>query len=86
MVTEALKPYSKRDLKVHFVSNVDGTHIAEVTKALDAETTLFLIASLEAEDAFLHPNERSRGHGLSWSPPYSAALTVSAYPRTLDVL
>ncbi|EOD11446.1 hypothetical protein EMIHUDRAFT_446110 [Emiliania huxleyi CCMP1516] len=45
MVTEALKPYSKRDLKVHFVSNVDGTHIAEVTKALDAETTLFLIAS-----------------------------------------
>ena len=45
MITEALKPYSKRDLKVHFVSNVDGTHIAEVTRDLDAETTLFLIAS-----------------------------------------
>jgi len=45
MITEALKPYAKRDLKVHFVSNVDGTHIAEVTKDLDAETTLFLIAS-----------------------------------------
>ena len=29
MVTEALKPYAKRDLKCHFVSNIDGTHIAE---------------------------------------------------------
>merc|ERR1719197_870166 len=47
MVTEALKPYAKRDLKVHFVSNVDGTHIAEVLKELDerADSTLFLIAS-----------------------------------------
>jgi len=45
MVTEALKPYTKRDLKVHFVSNVDGTHIAEVLRELNAETTLFLIAS-----------------------------------------
>ena len=45
MVTEALKPYTKRDLKVHFVSNVDGTHIAEITRDLNAETTLFLVAS-----------------------------------------
>merc|ERR1719409_1761444 len=45
MVTEALKPYCKRDLRVHFVSNVDGTHIAETLRELDAETTLFLIAS-----------------------------------------
>lgn len=45
MVTEALKPYTKRDLKVHFVSNVDATHIAEVLREVDAETTLFLIAS-----------------------------------------
>ena len=45
MVTEALKPYTKRDLKVHFVSNVDGTHIAETLRDLNAETTLFLIAS-----------------------------------------
>ena len=45
MITEALKPYSKRDLKVHFVSNVDGTHISEITRDLNAETTLFLIAS-----------------------------------------
>ncbi len=44
MVTEALKPFANH-LKVHFVSNVDGTHIAETLKKLDAETTLFLIAS-----------------------------------------
>lgn len=44
MVTEALKPY-KTHLNSHFVSNVDGTHIAEVLKKVDPETTLFLIAS-----------------------------------------
>jgi len=44
MVTEALKPY-KNHLNLHFVSNVDGTHIAEVLKKLNPETTLFLIAS-----------------------------------------
>jgi glucose-6-phosphate isomerase len=45
MVTEALKPYSKRDLRVHFVSNVDGTHLAETLRDLDPETTLFIVAS-----------------------------------------
>ena len=46
MVTEALKPYGVNGpLKVHFVSNVDGTHLAEVLRKLDAETTLFIIAS-----------------------------------------
>jgi len=44
MVTEALKAYKTR-LNVRFVSNVDGTHIAETLKAVDPETTLFLIAS-----------------------------------------
>ncbi|SEK21408.1 glucose-6-phosphate isomerase [Parapedobacter koreensis] len=44
MVTEALKPY-KNHLNIHFVSNVDGTHIAETLKQLNPETTLFLIAS-----------------------------------------
>nr|ABH11436.1 cytosolic glucose-6-phosphate isomerase [Diacronema lutheri] len=44
MVTEALKNYSNRALKVHFVSNVDGTHIAE-TVPLPAESTLFIVAS-----------------------------------------
>lgn len=45
MVTEALRPYGKPGLSVHFVSNVDGTHLAEVLKRVHPETTLFLIAS-----------------------------------------
>jgi glucose-6-phosphate isomerase len=45
MVTEALKHYAKPDLSVHFVSNVDGTHITETLKRLNPETTLFIIAS-----------------------------------------
>lgn len=45
MVTEALKPYQKANINVHFVSNVDGTHIAETLKKVNAETTLFIIAS-----------------------------------------
>lgn len=44
MVTEALKAYAKGP-KVHFVSNVDGTHIAETLKKVNPETTLFMIAS-----------------------------------------
>ena len=44
MVTEALRPY-KNQLEMHFVSNVDGTHIAETLKVVNPETTLFLIAS-----------------------------------------
>jgi glucose-6-phosphate isomerase len=45
MVTEALKAYSKRDLTAHFVSNIDGTHMAETVRLCDPETTLFIIAS-----------------------------------------
>ncbi|KAG8811151.1 glucose-6-phosphate isomerase, partial [Serendipita sp. 399] len=45
MVTEALKYYSKRDLKAFFVSNIDGTHVAETVRECDPETTLFIIAS-----------------------------------------
>lgn len=44
MITEALKAYKTR-LNLHFVSNVDGTHIAETLKKVNPETTLFLIAS-----------------------------------------
>ena len=45
MVTEALKPYWKENIQPHFVSNVDATHIAETLKKVNAEETLFLIAS-----------------------------------------
>jgi glucose-6-phosphate isomerase len=45
MVTEALRPFRRADLALHFVSNVDGSHVAEALKAVDPETTLFLVAS-----------------------------------------
>ena len=45
MVTEALKHYAKPGLKAHFVSNIDGTHMAETLKGLTPETTLFIVAS-----------------------------------------
>ncbi|HOS85243.1 MAG TPA: glucose-6-phosphate isomerase [Bacteroidales bacterium] len=45
MVTEALKPYKKQNINAHFVSNVDGTHIAETLKKVNPETTLFIVAS-----------------------------------------
>ena len=45
MACAALKPYTQRDLNVLFISNVDGTHIAEALHDLDAEETLFIVAS-----------------------------------------
>jgi len=45
MVCEALKNYSDRSLKLHFVSNIDGTHIAETLRLCNPETTLFIVAS-----------------------------------------
>ncbi|MDQ6989774.1 MAG: glucose-6-phosphate isomerase [Mariprofundaceae bacterium] len=45
MICEALKPFARDDLKVHFVSNVDGSHIVETLKTLSRESTLFVIAS-----------------------------------------
>ena len=45
MVTEALRPYWIPGLRVHFVSNIDGTHLAETVRRLEPETTLFIVAS-----------------------------------------
>lgn len=45
MVTEALKPYSKGGPNVHFVSNIDGTHLAKTVEKLNPATTLFIVAS-----------------------------------------
>jgi len=45
MAYEALKSYTQRELTVRFVSNVDGTHIAEAVRDLDPEETLFIVAS-----------------------------------------
>ena len=45
MVTEALKPYSVGGPQVHFVSNIDGTHLATTLAKLNYDTTMFVIAS-----------------------------------------
>ena len=45
MVTEALTPYARRELRVHFVSNIDAAHIAETLRDCAADRTLFIIAS-----------------------------------------
>eukprot|EP00755_Sulcionema_specki_P019189 Sspe_Gene.68807::Locus_40567_Transcript_1_1_Confidence_1.000_Length_2038::g.68807::m.68807/K01810/GPI, pgi; glucose-6-phosphate isomerase len=45
MVCTALKPYCHERLKMHFVSNIDGTHLQETLKEVDLETTLFIVAS-----------------------------------------
>jgi glucose-6-phosphate isomerase len=45
MVTEALKPFAHGKLRVHFVSNIDGSHLAETLKSVSPETTMFIIAS-----------------------------------------
>ncbi len=45
MVTEALKPYANETISVHFISNVDGTHLSETLKVLNPETTLFIVVS-----------------------------------------
>ncbi len=45
VVCEAMKPFAQRDLKVHFVSNADATHLVETLKQVEAETTLFVISS-----------------------------------------
>jgi glucose-6-phosphate isomerase len=45
MVCEALKPYANANLRAHFVSNIDSSHLTETLKKLDAETTLFIVSS-----------------------------------------
>lgn len=45
MVTEALKPYGKTGPRVHYVSNVDGTHLAKTLENLQPKSTLFIVAS-----------------------------------------
>ena len=53
MVTEALQPYSKGGPQVHYVSNIDGTHLAKTIGKLQAKTTLFIVASKVLVDCTL---------------------------------
>jgi len=45
VVCDAMKPFAQRDLKVHFVSNADATHLVETLKLVEPETTLFIVSS-----------------------------------------
>ena len=62
MVTEALKPYGDPNMKLHFVSNIDGSHIAEALKNSDPETTLFLVASKTFTTAETNTNANTAKH------------------------
>ncbi|MGD8783272.1 MAG: glucose-6-phosphate isomerase [Thioalkalispiraceae bacterium] len=58
MATEALRPYSIHDLRMHFVSNVDENHISDTLEVLKPETTLFIIASksFTTQDTLVNAN------------------------------
>src|ERR1700726_1728894 len=74
MVTEALKHYGDRSLSLHFVSNIDGTHIAEALRDADPETTLFLIASKTFTTAETITNANSAKEWfLKTAPPEAIA-------------
>lgn len=68
MVTEALKPYSEGGPNVWFVSNIDGTHIAKTLAKLNAETTLFIIASKVGIYTVYSHTHGYNTHLLPWIP------------------
>lgn len=78
MVTEALKPYGK-GLRVHFVSNIDGTHLAEVLKKVDPETVLFIIASKTFTTQETITNATS---AKQWFLGYAKDVSLSIYYHT----
>ena len=84
MVTEALKPYWVEGIQPYFVSNVDGTHIAETLKKVSPDETLFLIASktfttqetmTNAQTARKWFLEHCNDEG--WIPAHFAALSTN---------
>jgi glucose-6-phosphate isomerase len=74
MVTEALRPYSKPGLNIHFVSNVDGTHLAETLKQCHPETTLFIIASKTFTTQETLMNAKSAKAWFLRAAPHQAAV------------
>ncbi len=74
MVTRALTPYAHEGMHVHFVSNVDGTNIAEVLDAVRPETTLFLVASKTFTTQETMTNAHTARDWLLRSAPDEAAV------------
>jgi glucose-6-phosphate isomerase len=84
MVCEALKHYSKRDLKMHFVSNIDGTDLAEVLHSCDRETTLFIVASKTFTTQETITNaESAKSWFLETAKDVSPSLSSAKLPRSL---
>jgi glucose-6-phosphate isomerase len=79
MVTEALRPYWKADLRAHFVSNVDGTHIAETVKHLDPERTLFIVASKTFTTQETLTNAKSARAWLLDKPGFDASAVAKHF-------
>ena len=74
MVANALKPYAQDGLRAHYVSNVDGTDIAETLKRLNPQTTLFLIASKTFTTQETMTNARTARQWLLQSAPNENAV------------
>ncbi len=79
MATEALRPYWKDGLDVHFVSNVDGTHIAETVKHLDPERTLFIVASKTFTTQETLTNAKSARTWLLSKPGFDASAVAKHF-------
>ena len=79
MVTEALRPYWKADLRAHFVSNVDGTHVAETLKGLDPERTLFIVASKTFTTQETLTNAKSARAWLLEKPGFDASAVAKHF-------
>src|SRR3546814_6173520 len=75
MVTRALTPYGRDDLRCHFVSNVDGAHLSDTLKRLAPRRTLFLVASMTFTTLETMTNARS---ARAW---VVEALGEAAVPR-----
>jgi len=100
MATEALGAYRKRNITAHFVSNVDGTHIAETLRVVDPETTLFMVASktfttqetmanaFSARDWFLraaHDKEHVAKHFVALSTNTAEVQKFGIHPDNMFV-
>lgn len=86
MVASALKPYANSQLRCHFVSNIDGSHIQETLRTLNPETTFFIISSKTFTTQETLYNGRSARKWLMRSAPNDKAihnhfLAVTAQPR-----
>jgi glucose-6-phosphate isomerase len=79
MATEALRPYWKADMRVHFVSNVDGTHIAETLKRVDPERTLFIVASKTFTTQETLTNAKSARSWLIEKPGFDASAVAKHF-------